>query len=364
CPEHFNCKLEKVTQRFIIEYDKLTTKQLTKVPELVNPIMGKTALYLNNQNLTKLPNSTLYGYYNLSELHLANNNFTELHVAQLPPNLTYLDISNNSLQSLDKSVLDFLSNRPGLRLKLAGNPWICECNNDAFVSFVSHNLNNLIEDRRSVKCNLGLIAQLTKTDICGLPNNYIYIVGVGSIISIAVMINVYMCYKKSIMMFLYERNLLVNWITQLEPEANKNKKFDAFLAFSHRNLDMVEEYVEKLENGALEFKLCFYQRNWMVGASISQCILESIDESKRIIILLTKEFTKSPWSRFELRTAIQATSGDSQKRLIVILYPEVEIDSLDSELRTFLKYHTYLQRDDPHFWRKLAYAMPHKQRRQ
>jgi len=72
---------------------------------------------------------------------------------------------------------------------------------------------------------------------------------------------------------------------------------------------------------------------------------------------MTKDFVKSSWGRFELRLAIQAASIDKNKRLIVILYPGVEIDNLDSELRLYMKFNTYLKRDDPHFWTKLIYAI-------
>ncbi|XP_064554153.1 protein toll-like [Drosophila montana] len=75
---------------------------------------------------------------------------------------------------------------------------------------------------------------------------------------------------------------------------------------------------------------------------------------------MTKNFKESSWGRFEFRMAIQATSIDRYKRLIIIVYPEVEdFNDLDSELKTYMKLNTYLRRDDPQFWRKLIYAMPH-----
>lgn len=139
------------------------------------------------------------------------------------------------------------------------------------------------------------------------------------------------------------------------------QKYDGFLAFSHQNLDLVPEYVQRLEEGQREFKLCFYQRDWGIGESIPECILKSIDESKRIIVLMTMQFLKSSWGTFEFRTAIRATSMNRSKRLIIIVYPEVEnFNELDLELRLYMKYNTYLCRNDAQFWRKLIYSMPHK----
>ncbi|KAH8405114.1 hypothetical protein KR222_001717, partial [Zaprionus bogoriensis] len=91
---------------------------------------------------------------------------------------------------------------------------------------------------------------------------------------------------------------------------------------------------------------------------IPYCILQSIQDSKCVIILMTKEFIDSPWSRFEFRNAIKSTSEDKQKRVIVILYPDVPLDELDSELRIYMKFHNYLERNDPDFWEKLIMAMP------
>lgn len=138
-------------------------------------------------------------------------------------------------------------------------------------------------------------------------------------------------------------------------------KIDAFLAFSHVDLGLIEEYVEKLEKGPREYQLCFYQRDWQIGQSIPACILNSIEDSRRIIILMTNNFINSSWGLFEFRSAIKATSMNKDKRLIVILYPGVDIDQLDAELKIYMKYNTYLRRDDPLFWRKLMFSMPHKQ---
>lgn len=75
---------------------------------------------------------------------------------------------------------------------------------------------------------------------------------------------------------------------------------------------------------------------------------------------MTKNFLKSTWGRLEFRLALHATSRDRCKRLIVVLYPDVEhFDDLDSELRAYMVLNTYLDRNNPNFWNKLMYSMPH-----
>ncbi|XP_032290450.1 protein toll [Drosophila virilis] len=360
CPFGCVCTFERNELQFKIDCDSIDP--LTHVPDLPIPIVGNAILYFNNKNLTELPNSTLYGYSNLRQLHLANNRLTHISLAQLPANLTYLDVSNNSLKTFDKNVLEFLSSRSGnIRLRISGNLWICDCDAEPLISFVA-NLSNSIDDREHIECNeihFGKMAFLKKTDICGLPTNYSALL-FGCLLGIAIIIMAYFYLKKSVIICLYERNLCISCISHPEPENSNTLTVDAFLAFSHMDSELVEEYIEKLEKGSRAFKLCYYQRDWLIGESIPACILKSIEESKRIIILMTKNFKQSAWGRFEFRMAVQATSIDQYKRLIIIVYPEVEdFNDLDSELRTYMKLNTYLRRDDPQFWRKLIFAMPH-----
>lgn len=323
---------------------------VTEFEALPKPNTGAAALYMYGKNLTKLPNTNVSGYNSLRELLVANNQLNDLTISNLPKNLAYLDISNNSFHYLRPEVLKFFAlrnRRINFKIRLSNNPWNCDCSSPDFLEFLER-YSNMVEDYNLIKCD-GKDPSL-KLEEC--RSTSIYLILSLTFLLLATCISVFW-FRKPIMIRLEEL-----FVDRSEEE---HQRFDAFLAFSHENLNLVKEFVERLENGQIKFKLCFYQRDWRIGESIPGCILQSIEDSRRIIVLMTPEFLKSSWGTFEFRTAIRATSVDRDKRLIIIVYPEVEdFRNLDSELRIYMKYNTYLRRDDPLFWRKLINVMPHR----
>ncbi|KAH8312602.1 hypothetical protein KR044_011645, partial [Drosophila immigrans] len=363
CPKSCRCTLDRSdVHRMRFDIDCSSSTLHKAIPELPIPMTGNTSLIFDNSNLKTLPTRDLYGYSEVKELHLNNNQLSTISVDQLPINITYLDLRNNRLEGLNKQVLEFLWNRSSsLSIKLSGNPWICKCAAQSLIQFVVKNTK--IEDRRNINCSDPNIGQMInfKLDQCGTSMNYshliIIIIGVNTVLIIILF--VYFRYKPLILLWLYENGYCLRWISRPEPDEGIVMKNDAFIAFCNKDLERAEEFVEALENGAKKYKVCYYHRDWLPGQLIPACILTSIEESRRTIILMTEHFISSSWGRFEFRSAIKANSENKKKRLIVILYPNVDTENLDTELKSYLKYNTYLSREDPHFWRKLMFAMPH-----
>lgn len=368
CPPHCRCEYENRKMHLIetctfseaqIEYTVPLKPDIGITPAATRP----AAFYLMNTNMTKLPDASSYDNYSVCELHVANNKLDNLTISQLPQTLTLLDIRNNNFQTLSTEVIDFLKHRrDDLKMHLSNNSWNCDCQLPGFLKFVESSSEN-INDFNLIKCNKDFL--IVKLEECRLRITYL-ILGISiSFVAICVILcGIIFWFKMAILMWLYDHDIFVSCIMRTADNIEFNQKYDAFLAFSHKNLDLIEEYVERLEHGRREFKLCFYQRDWLIGESIPDRILQSIEDSKRIILLMTTEFVKSAWGTFEFRTAIKATSMNRDKRLIIIVYPEVEnFDDLDTELRLYMKYNTYLPRDDSQFWRKLVFAMPHKKMR-
>ncbi|XP_070142715.1 protein toll-like [Drosophila kikkawai] len=279
----------------------------------------------------------------------------------LPGSITKLDLGNNNITEINPQWQEFLKNKiisNGLKIFLAGNPWTCTCDINDIVSF-GRSISLHIQDFADMECsNLGKhLALVEESDIC--PSYFIYplILLIFSLIIITAL-NAFVYFKQPIFMWFYEHEICMSMAVRVDLE--RMKKFDAFLCFTHKDEHLIADYVERLEKGQRQFRLCFYLRDWNVGASIPECIIQSVKDSRRIIILMTKNFLESTWGKLEFRLALHATSKDRCKRLIVILYPDVEnFDDLDSELKAYMVLNTYLRRDSPNFWNKLLYSMPH-----
>lgn len=87
-----------------------------------------TDLDLSNNNLVIPPVNMLSALPGLVNLSLQNSSIVSIPNGTLwVPPLRDLDLRDNSLTDLSHSTMAELSLKPGLRVRLAGNPWRCDC---------------------------------------------------------------------------------------------------------------------------------------------------------------------------------------------------------------------------------------------
>lgn len=153
--------------------------------------------------------------------------------------------------------------------------------------------------------------------------------------------------------------MLLWWVT--EEDLDKDKRYDAFLCFSHKDDDFVlQELVPVLERQS--YKLCIHYRDWTAGELIINQVSDSVTNSKRTIIVVSRNFMESVWGMVEFRIAHKQSIVDGLARVILILYGDIDVDKdLDDELRAYIATNTYVKWGDPYFWNKIKYALPHSQ---
>lgn len=80
---------------------------------------------------------------------------------------------------------------------------------------------------------------------------------------------------------------------------------------------------------------------------------------------MSPNFLKSNWARYEFRVAQSHAAVEKRSRLIVIMCEDIgDIAELEPDMRDNIRLNTCLKKDERWFWKKLKYALPHKQLKQ
>ncbi|CAH1795239.1 unnamed protein product, partial [Owenia fusiformis] len=275
-----------------------------------------------------------------------------------------LFLHKNQLKSFpDVSFLDIAIEE----LSLHENPWTCDCKLVSFGTWLKllASSGRLLDKNVECKDQQGSVLDIANFNlIC--QQEIIIIAAVTSSVIISAIILTLSCiwirHKTAVKVFLYTR---FNWHPfDRYDEDDLCKKYDAFVCYSSRNPDTIkwmrETLLYCLEHSDPPYITYVHHRDFPIGNMIADTIAETIENSRRIIILLNNDFAKSPWGRLEFQLAHKKVLEDRRNRLIVIKMEEIEDAELDETIRHFMKTRTYLDVNDKKFWDKLFYALPEK----
>ncbi|XP_049302810.1 protein toll-like [Bactrocera dorsalis] len=370
CPKNCHCYTQ-------LEFLHISCKGAQHIEQLPRPEqvgLKSSVLDISNNNFIELPLNNTFGYGNVSQLNASHNQITSINLSQLPTNLTVLDLRNNNLKSLnDEFLRTYLNDSTKLQyLYLSDNYWICDCSTQQLLYTIRTHRTRIPDADQLLCVNLLNDTRLIDNvrELCPTLVNVEYYRNLNAtVISVALTIIILLCiialfykYKLEVEVWLYSHNILRFFIS--ECELDKHKTFDAFISYAHQDADFVNHtLLPQLEHCEPPFRVCTHERNWLAGAYIPEQIIESVDQSRRTIIVLSQHFIESDWARMEFRTAHQCSLNEGRARIIMIKYGEItKTDLLDRELRAYLDMNTYLVWQDVRFWDKLRYAMPHKVR--
>lgn len=273
CPEKCECWVQANTRTAIFN---CSNADLSDVPALPNfqqtdkPTYARIQfieLNIENNRITTLPDRGAIGYDRVTKLYAKNNSLGLMMGENLPPNLTYLDVSHNKLKTLNADVLYRLNLSGSLeQLRLEGNLWACDCNSD-FMQFIRSHSDRI--DYNSIRCSDGELLR-DKDDVCPINKTILFLVCILIALFglfIGTVFALYYKYQQEVKVWLFARGLCLWFVT--EEELDKDKKYDAFISFSHKDEEFVtDQLVPELENGPNPFKICLHFRDWVVGEYI------------------------------------------------------------------------------------------------
>lgn len=110
-----------------------------------------SVLDLSNNDLVFLPDNIFSGLPSLVNLSLQNSSIISLQngTLHIPP-LQSMDLRDNSLRLLPTITMTEFSSKPGLHIRLAGNPWRCDCFLEDSISWLKNSTQ--VTDVQNLTC--------------------------------------------------------------------------------------------------------------------------------------------------------------------------------------------------------------------
>lgn len=113
--------------------------------------------------------------------------------------------------------------------------------------------------------------------------------------------------------------------------------YDGFVAYNTRDRKWIMaelvEHVERKHN----YKLCLHERDIIPGGVYVEDVLESIDFSRKFILVLSNNFMDDQWGRYETAIASHTLAEGGGGKLFLILLEDIRSEYITRSLKVLLK---------------------------
>ncbi|XP_067671523.1 toll-like receptor 4 [Haliotis asinina] len=155
------------------------------------------------------------------------------------------------------------------------------------------------------------------------------------------------------------------YATRLRFKADKADEleydYDAFVSFADEDRSFVfDELIPSLETGK-GLHLNIHNRDFLPGRPIVESIIDAIQRSRKTILVLTPEFLKSTWCRYELEMATMERVTTDRDILVILVMGHIPKSDVPPEIFYHLHTNTYLEYPDDgqtgQFWTALSHSI-------
>ncbi|XP_061212856.1 toll-like receptor 2 [Neopsephotus bourkii] len=330
--------------------------------EATGRLPALTSLDSSHNLIAELPDDFGQSLPMLKHFNLSGNKISFLQRGALPASLLELDISDNAITTIVEDTFGQL--RQLSVLTVQGKHFFCNCDLYWFLNVYIHSPQLRIRGRESLRCSFpperrGQLVESSRLTLlhCSLGIQ-MAITACAAILLVLVLTG--LCWRFDGLWYV---RMGWYWCMAKRKQYEKrpeNKPFDAFISYSEPDAEWTKEnLLGKLERDG--FKICYHERDFKPGHPVLGNIFYCIENSHKVIFVLSPSFVSSCWCQYELYFAEHRVLNENQDSLIMIVLEDLPPHSVPqkfSKLRKLLKRKTYLKwSPEEHkqrmFWRQL-----------
>lgn len=291
-------------------------------------------LDLAGNELYFLPNCLSKVTHSLKTLLLSHNHFSHLPSGFLSQagNLVHLDLSFNTINMINKSSLQTKMKTNLSILDLQGNHFDCTCDISEFRSWLDENLHITIPRLVDVICSnpgdqkwksimsLEVTACVSDTTAAVL---FFLTFLTTSVVMVAALVR-HLFYWDA--WFIY--HMCSAKLRGYRTASTSQTFYDAYISYDTKDESVTDWVINELryhleESEDKSVLLCLEERDWDPGLPIIDNLMQSINQSKKTIFVLTKKYAKSWNFKTAFYLALQRLMDENMDVIIFILLEPV-----------------------------------------
>nr|XP_023657218.1 toll-like receptor 2 isoform X2 [Paramormyrops kingsleyae] len=310
-------------------------------------------LDLSDCNLDHVDMDYFQRVSDLKELLLSGNKIKFIPPGWSNPTLQLLQLDGNSFGLISMSSFKEM---PRLsQLKAGNNPYHCTCDLHSFIQeSTTKGKVNITDWPDNYRCYHpeAMLNTSVANFFPGLLECDIRLVIIISVVTTATVVLALMllCYVFNVPWYTRAICHIIRAKYRAYQEGlgiSKTFAYHAFISYSHSDADWVrDQLLTCLESNKPPYNICIHERDFMPGKWIIDNIIENIENSRKVIFVLSKHFVNSEWCNYELYFAQQRAIGKTFSDVVLVLKEPIDPDSLPNKyckLKKMLNTKTYLE---------------------
>nr|KAG5688550.1 hypothetical protein BaRGS_010185 [Batillaria attramentaria] len=119
-------------------------------------------------------------------------------------------------------------------------------------------------------------------------------------------------------------------------------QFNVFVSYASDDLDWVRAHLMPELEERMRLRLCVHDRDFRPGKEIMANITDSLEVSRKVMLIFSTEFARSTWCQFQLALRLRHVMDNADAMIVVYLH-EIPPRELTNNMVAVMRTCTYLQ---------------------